>query len=92
MKTKTTLKMFVFIIFKSEKKLSVKTAVSETTQISGRNFIKSTGPGCSKLTMSLVNVSLKFQSLISEICQYFLLKKSGKLVHFFNKKYDIVTI
>ena len=33
------------------------------------------GPGCSKLTMSFVNVFLKFQTLISEICQYFLLKK-----------------
>ena len=33
------------------------------------------GPGCSKLTTSLVNVSLKFQTLISQICQYFLLKK-----------------
>ena len=31
-------------------------------------------PGCSKLTMSLVNVSLKFQTLVSEICQYFSLK------------------
>ena len=30
-----------------------------------------TGTGCSKLTTSLVNVSLKFQTLISEICQYF---------------------
>ena len=29
------------------------------------------GPGCSKLTTSLVNVSLKFQFLISEIYQYF---------------------
>ena len=27
---------------------------------------------------SFVNVSLKFQTLISEICQYFLLKKSAK--------------
>ena len=26
-------------------------------------------PGCSKLTMSLVSVSLKFQILISEMCQ-----------------------
>ena len=34
-----------------------------------------TGPGCSKLTASLVNVSLKFQMLITELCQYFLLKK-----------------
>ena len=30
---------------------------------------------CSKLTMSLVNVSLNFQTLILQICQYFLLKK-----------------
>ena len=37
------------------------------------------GSGCSKLTTSLVNVSLKFQMLISEICQYFLLKKREKL-------------
>ena len=50
------------------------------------------GPSCSKLTTSLVNVSLKFQMLISEIYQYFLLKKSEKLLHcksfshFFNKK------
>ena len=28
------------------------------------------GPSCSKLTTSLVNVSLKFQMLISEIPQY----------------------
>ena len=35
---------------------------------------------CSKLMMLLVNVSLKFQTLISEICQYFLLKKCVKLL------------
>ena len=29
------------------------------------------GPSCSKLMTSLVNVSLKFQTLISDICQYF---------------------
>ena len=28
---------------------------------------KSAGPGCSKLTTSLVNVSLKFQTLIFQI-------------------------
>ena len=39
------------------------------------------GPGCSKLATSLVNVSLKFKMLISEICQYFLLKKYEKLLH-----------
>ena len=34
------------------------------------------GPSCSKLTMLLVNVLSKFQMFhISEICQYFLLKK-----------------
>ena len=31
--------------------------------------------------MSLVNVSLKFQTLISEIRQYFLLKKCEQLLH-----------
>ena len=40
----------------------------------------SSGPGYSKLTMSSVNVSLKFQMLISEISLYFLLKKSEKLL------------
>ena len=50
-----------------------------------------TGPSCSKLTTVLVNVSLKFQRLISNICQYFLLKKCVRLLqcksfsHFFNK-------
>ena len=33
------------------------------------------GHGCSKLTKPLVNVSLKFQTLISYIRHYFLLKK-----------------
>ena len=37
--------------------------------------------GCSKLTTSLVNVSLKFQIVISQIRQYFLLKKCEKLLH-----------
>ena len=54
------------------------------------------GPCCSKLTTSLVNVSLKFQTLISEICHYFLLKKCEKLLHcksfshFFNKKIQCI--
>ena len=38
------------------------------------------GPGCSKLMMSLVNESLKFQMLVSQIRQYFLLKKCEKLL------------
>ena len=36
------------------------------------------------LTASLINVSLKFQVLISEMCQYFLLKKFGKLLQSLN--------
>ena len=40
-----------------------------------KNDITKSGPGCSKLTMSLVNVSLNFQKLFSQICQYFLLKR-----------------
>ena len=41
------------------------------------------GPGCSKLTTLLVNVSLKFQMLISNryADQYVLLKKCEKLLH-----------
>ena len=44
----------------------------------------SSGPvmsSCSKLPTSLVNVSLNFQKLISQIYQYFLLKKCEKLSH-----------
>ena len=53
------------------------------------------GPGCSKLTMSLVNLSLKFQKLISQISRYFLLKKCVKLLlcksvsHFFQQKISL---
>ena len=42
------------------------------------------GPSCSKLTTWLVNVSLNFQMLISQICQYFLLKKFEKLLQCFS--------
>ena len=38
------------------------------------------GPGCSKLTRSLVNISLNFQTLISQICQYFSSKIIEKLL------------
>ena len=53
------------------------------------------GPGCSKLTTSLVNVSLNFQKLISQICQYFLLKKLKEafavqqLLSFFQQKISV---
>ena len=55
----------------------------------------STGPSCSKLTTSLVNISLNFQKFISQICHHFLLKKCEKLLHcksishFFNKKFSV---
>ena len=53
-----------------------------------------TGPSCSKLTMSLVNESLKFTSSDTQICWNFLLKKCEQLLqcksysHFFSKKYQ----
>ena len=43
------------------------------------------GPGCSKLATSLVNETLKFQNLISQIRQYFVQCKSFS--YFVNKKY-----
>ena len=49
------------------------------------------GPSCSKLMTSLVNVLLKFQTLITEICQYSLLINCVKrFPHFFNKKYQCI--
>ena len=59
------------------------------------NLPGQSGPGCSKLTTSLVNVSLKFQTLISTICQYSLFKKCEKLLHcksfshFFNNNISV---
>ena len=55
---------------------------------------KFSGPSCSKLTTSLVNVSLKFQTLISQIRRYFLLKKCEafalqKLLSFFQQKISV---
>ena len=59
-------------------------------------FFKTTGPGCSEQMMSLVNETLKFQTLISQIRQHFLLKKCEKLLHcksfshFYNKKLQCI--
>ena len=57
------------------------------------------GPGCSKLTTSLVNILLKFQMLISEIHQNFLLNNcEEKLLqcksfsHIFNQKYQSILL
>ena len=44
------------------------------------------GPGCSKLMGWLVNVPLKFQTLISNICEYFLL---NKLLSFVQQKLSV---
>ena len=49
------------------------------------------GPGCSKLTMSLVNVSLKFQMLISQTRQYFLLK-NVRSFSFFSTKISVYLV
>ena len=59
---------------------------------------KNTGPGCSKLMMLLVNVSLKFQTLISQISRYFLLKKMceafalQKLLSFFQQNISLYLV
>ena len=62
--------------------------ITEVQSSSIYNFLLTcrSGSGCSKLTRSLVNVSLKFQMLISQICQHFLLKKYEKLLSFFSTK------
>ena len=55
-------------------------------------------PGCSELTMSLVNVPLKFQMLISEMCQYFFVEKMfeafevQKLPSFFQQKISVYLV
>ena len=52
----------------------------------------------SKLTTSLVNVSLKFQMLISDICQYFFVEKMleafalQKLHSFFSTKIPVYLV
>ena len=46
------------------------------------------GPSCSKLTTSLVNVSLKFQTLILQIHSYFTAKDS----HIFSTKNNSVFV
>ena len=51
---------------------------------------KSSRPGCSKLTTSLVNMSLKFQTLISQISRYFLLKSHFLL--FFQQKISVYLV
>ena len=70
--------------------------VSYITGLKVITIYNQSGPGFSKLTTSLVKVSLNFQKLISQICQYFLSKKYEKLLqcksfsYFFNKKYQCI--
>ena len=55
--------------------------------------VQSPGLSCSKLTTSLVNLSLNFQTLICNICQYFLLKKCEKLASLiFQQKISVYLI
>ena len=56
------------------------------------NVTNAPGPGCSKLTTSLVKISLNFQKLISQICQYFLLIKCEKLFSFFLQKISVFLV
>ena len=79
--------------------LAVYRGCKTTTELKHRTIKVSTlidpGPGSSKLMTSLVNVSLKFQTLIIEIRQYFLLKKCEKLfvqklLSFFQQKISSV--
>ena len=56
-----------------------------------KRFATYSGPGCSKLTTSLVNDSLKFTSSDTQICLIFLLKNvssfcSAKATHIFSAK------
>ena len=58
------------------------------------NSNTTSGPSCSKLTMSLLNDLLKFTSSDTQICCNFLLKKCELLLHcksyshFLSKKYQ----
>ena len=82
----------VSIVIKPSDKFPIVT-VEVTIKYEAPHFL---GAGCSKLTTSLVNVSLKFQMLISEIYQYFLLEKCEKLLqckcffHFFQQKFQCI--
>ena len=48
------------------------------------------GPSCSKLTTSLVNVSLKFQTLILQIhCYFFVEKIMQRILTFYQQKITV---
>ena len=60
---------------------------------SGERLItKPTGPGCSKLTMPLVNVSCKISNLNISNKTIFLVKKCEKLFSFFSTKMSVFLV
>ena len=69
--------------------------LSDITATHSKKEFQGPGASCSKLTTPLVNVSLKFQTLILQIQCYFLLKKCENPLHckgfshFFNKKITV---
>ena len=81
-------------MFRQSEALSEKRAI---TLISEELFLDVSlcyryGPSCSKLTTWLVNETLKFQTLIFQICQYFLLKKCEKLLSFCQQKISVYLV
>ena len=58
-----------------KKNILMSTEEANLEAMRGRDDTLISGPGCSKLTTLLVNVTLKFLMLKSEIRHYFLLKK-----------------
>ena len=51
--------------------LSAGVHITTSVTMDRRKYTCISGSGCSKLTTSLVNVSLKFQTLIFDFPQYF---------------------
>ena len=78
--------------------LAISTVCSGVSVLIFRISMVIPGPDCSKLTTLLVNKTLKFQMLISQICQYILLNKLEKLLqcksfsHFINKKNSVYLV
>ena len=86
--------MFYCFIFSSYVRFFLQIYIETNVNIS--NKINFSGPGCSKLMMSLVNVSLKFQTLISQMiffvekmCEAFALQK---LLSFFQQKISVYLV
>ena len=83
----------IFLLEKCEEFLHCKSFSHFFLQKKHKVFAYNTfGPGWPKLTMSLVNVWLKFQMLISQTCKYFLLKKCEKLLSFFQQKISVYLV